>query len=67
MNKSVTIMIWRPQNTIPGVNGYFSVVDGGDEHYALVECDACEGAPGRWEFSPSVNSDETAQAVVRVQ
>lgn len=68
MNQTVTIRIYRPQIDIPGINGFFSI-DGDTDFFpcTLIECDACEGAPGRWEYDPSVNSDETASAVVDYQ
>ena len=68
--EQVTIAIWRPQQDIPGVNGFFAVKNAPDGKIArLVECAACEGAPGRWEYDPSVlyfhPDGETARATVR--
>lgn len=66
MNTEVIISIYRPAIEIAGVNGFFSVVgDETFEHVSLVSCDACEGAPGRWEYDPSVVSEEHATAIVR--
>lgn len=71
MEQVATIIIWRPGQDIPGINGFFGVKNAAPDgaiDARIVQCAACEGAPGRWEYDGALDRRddcEEAEATIR--